>query len=117
MGSEDVGTASRGESTYIAIAADLLDQMIRELHCLERTYPTLQVAMATAARELHEKLQALHILIQEIAVIDDPMRVAKHTSSAISLISRLAWEVERVAIHVDHTGHFLRPEVTTICLI
>jgi hypothetical protein len=106
-----------GESAHIAIAAVLLDQMIRELQCLEGTYPALQVAMATVARELHEKLQALHILIQEIAVIDDPMRVAEHTSTAKSVISRLAWEVERLAVHVDHTGHFFGPGLTTICLI
>jgi hypothetical protein len=117
MGSENVGTAPRRESAHIAIAADLLDQMIRELQSLERTYPTLQVAMATAARELHETLQALHILIQEIAVIDDPMRLAKHTSSAKSVISQLAWEVERLAIHVDRAGHFLWPGPTTIGLI
>jgi cell division protein ZapA (FtsZ GTPase activity inhibitor) len=109
MGSENVGTASGGESVHIAIAADLLDQMIRELQCLERTYPTLQVAMATAAHELHEKLQALRILIEEIAVIDDPMRVAEHTSRAKSVISRLAWEVDRLVTHVEHTRHFLRP--------
>jgi hypothetical protein len=100
MAGENVGTASRGESAHIAIAADLLDQMIRELQCLERAYPTLQMAMATAERELHGKLQALHILIQEIAAIDDPMSGAEHSSSAKSVISRLAWEVERLAAHV-----------------
>jgi hypothetical protein len=107
MGSGNVGTASEGESGHIAVAADLLGQMIRQLQCLARTYPALRVAMATAAHELQEKLQTLHILVEEMAVNDDPMRVAERTSIAKSVISRLAWEVERLAIHVEHTGLFL----------
>jgi hypothetical protein len=107
VSTEKVGTASAGESGHIAIAADLLAQMIRQLQGLARTYPTLRVAMATAARELQEKMRTLHILVEEIAVIDDPTGVAERTSIAKSVISRLAWEVERLAIHVEHTGLFL----------
>jgi chromosome segregation ATPase len=102
MERENLGTASHEERAHIAIAADLLEQMMRQLRRLERTYPNLRAAMATAAGELHENLLALRALTQEMAVIDDPMRAAECTSSAKSAIARLARELEHLAVHVDH---------------
>jgi hypothetical protein len=104
MGRENLGAAADEEKAHIAIAADLLGQMMRQLRCLERTCPNLRAAMATAACELHESLQALRVLTEEMAVIDDPMRAAECTSNAKSAIFRLARELERLALHVDHAG-------------
>ena len=82
---------------YICVAANLLEDMMSELHSLKVNNRRLTLAMAAAGHDLRHRLHTLLGTVELLTSTPDKTRIAELSQRAKSLIFRLAGEMEQLA--------------------
>jgi signal transduction histidine kinase len=86
---------------YICVAANLLEDMMSELHSLKANNRRLTLAMAAAGHDLRQRLHTLLATVELLMSTPDKVRMEELSQRAKSLIFRLAQETELLACEAE----------------